>query len=108
MNYKILNKDLVLYQGQDTSFQIQPIEEDGWKPNPSDLDIVGFVFRPMDDIGEYHEPIQIDGSVGTIVYDPSRRFDYSYSYNLFVSTEDGPKLFQYGNVIIKNEHRVPD
>lgn len=105
MTYRILNKDLTIYFGQDTTFEVQPIEEDGWKPNPEDVNIFGFVFKPMDGIGEYNESIEVEGGVGTIVHNPSRRFDHTYAYNLFVSTEDGPQLFQYGGLIIKNEHR---
>lgn len=106
--YKIFNKDLVVYYGQNLSFTVQPVEEDGWKPKPETLQLEGFIYRPGDDITVYNQPISITEGVATIIHDPNRRFDYSYRYNLYVRNGLERHLFQYGNVIFKNEHRESD
>lgn len=107
-DYKLFNKDVIVYSGQDTTIKLTPIGLDGWKFAPADLDIVGFVYRPGDDIGIYNQAITIVNGVGSIPYDPDRRFDYSYRYNLYVIDGGQRKLFQFGNVIFKNEHREPN
>lgn len=107
-DYKLFNKDVVVYYGEDTEVKLTPIGLDGWKFNPADLDIQGFIYRPLDDIEVYKQDLQISGGIATIPYDSNRRFDYSYRYNLYVVEDGKRKLFQYGNVIFKNEHREPD
>lgn len=108
MIYKVLFKDLVIYHGQDTTFSIQPIELDGWRPDPGALDIEGFIYRPGDSIDTYRREIKISGKTGVIKQDLGLRFDYSYRYNLYVLKDGTRELFQYGNLIFKNEHREPN
>lgn len=102
MIYKLFEKNLVVYHGEDAVFLVPPVQTDGYKP--SGKTISGKVFRFGDSIEVLEEEFLINDYTITLPANPDRREDYYYRYSLWVEDGSVKELYQYGNVILKNEH----
>lgn len=110
--YKKIDKDLKLIYSQDNYITIVPIELDGFRPNPLDLNYEGYIYKPFDEIERYVETLTFNGNIAKIPFNTSRAFEYIYRYNIYVTVTVGgisnKYVIQNGNIEFEYEHRIPD
>lgn len=110
--YKKLDKDLRLSYAEDNYITLTVIEDDGYKPDPSNFQFDGYIYKPFDEIGRYIEPLVFSGNVAKIPFNAERQFDSIYRYNVFITVNQGGTpnkyVIQNGNIEFIYEHRIPD